>query len=131
MAVQLQSVGEEVATLVMLDSRTEHSASEALPVGAEDLLAGLGFEDSLPFPVADLTTEAAVNLLGRLGGPLSAITPAHLHRMIGGAGRHHELTRSHVPRVFHGDVLFFAAGQEDSGATRAVTGWELRCREHQ
>ncbi|QDQ90991.1 amino acid adenylation domain-containing protein [Rhodococcus sp. WB9] len=124
MAVQLQSVGEEVATLVMLDSRTEHPASEALPVGAEDLLAGLGFEDSLPFPVADLTTEAAVNLLGRLGGPLSAITPAHLHRMIGGAGRHHELTRSHVPRVFHGDVLFFAAGQEVSGPTRAVTGWE-------
>ncbi|WP_370180933.1 amino acid adenylation domain-containing protein [Rhodococcus wratislaviensis] len=124
MAVQLQSIGEEVATLVMLDSRTEHTASDALPVGAEDLLAGLGVVDSPPFPVADLTPEAAVNLLGRLGGPLSAITPAHLHRMISGAGRHHELTRTHVPRVFHGDVLFFAAGQEDSSATRAVTGWE-------
>ncbi|MEN0140083.1 MAG: amino acid adenylation domain-containing protein [Rhodococcus sp. (in: high G+C Gram-positive bacteria)] len=123
MAVQLQSAGEEVATLVMLDSRTGH-APEVLTVGAEDLLAGLGFEESLPFPVGDLTPEAAVNLLGRLGGPLSAITPAHLHRMIGGAERNHELTRSHVPRVFHGDVVFFAAGREESGATRAAVDWE-------
>lgn len=126
MAVQLQASGEEVATLAMLDSYAHppETGDGELPVSVEDLLAGMGYEGELPAAVAHMTPESAADLLGALGGPLSVLTPAHVEKMIASAAHNNQLLESHQPGLFHGNVVFFTAAQDDPSGVRAKTSWE-------
>lgn len=126
MAVQLQQSGEEVATLAMLDSYAHppETGEGELPVSVEDLLAGMGYEGELPASVAHMTPESAADLLGALGGPLSVLTPAHVEKMIASAAHNNQLLESHQPGLFHGNVVFFTAAQDDPSGVRAKTSWE-------
>ncbi|GCE39566.1 Siderophore biosynthesis non-ribosomal peptide synthetase modules Bacillibactin synthetase component F [Rhodococcus wratislaviensis] len=126
MAVQLQTAGEDVATLAMLDSyaRPPETGEGELPVSVEDLLAGMGYEGELPPAVAHMSPESAAGLLGDLGGPLSVLTPAHLERMIAGGAHNNQLLESHRPGQFHGSVLLFTAAHDDPTGECAKVSWE-------
>ncbi|MGW6694196.1 amino acid adenylation domain-containing protein, partial [Rhodococcus sp. NPDC054953] len=129
MAVQLQQVGERVESLTMLDSIAERieRTEPAVPVGAADLLAGLGFDGQLPAGLdtlsAEALTEAASTLLPAIGGPLSVLTAEHVQRMIASAQHNSDLMERHRPGVFAGDLLYFTAALDDSTGSRGARTW--------
>jgi amino acid adenylation domain-containing protein len=125
-AVQLQAAGDEVATVVMLDSYAQQPdpRDTEMPVSAGDLLAGIGVEADVPAAVADMTPESAVDLLAATGGPTAVLSRDQLHRLIESAAHNCALLGRHTPGVFRGDVAFFTAGRDDPTGSAAAASWE-------
>ncbi|MGH3910484.1 MAG: non-ribosomal peptide synthetase, partial [Pseudonocardiaceae bacterium] len=104
MATRLQAQGEQVALLAVLD---------AYPVAAE--------------PVTG--TEALAALRASLGspdgsgGPLAALTDEQLAAMVETFTRNVELMNRAAPERFCGDVLFFAATRDKTGAYPGPAAW--------
>lgn len=117
-AVQLRREGDIVATLAMMDTRLVDARSVRVPALA-DILAEFGVASSrIP---ADLTVEAATDLLHAQGGLLTALSPGHLEILYDGCTQLIELTRDHLPAVFDGDLLYFRAALDhaDAGSSPA------------
>ncbi|WP_312033851.1 MULTISPECIES: non-ribosomal peptide synthetase [unclassified Rhodococcus (in: high G+C Gram-positive bacteria)] len=125
-AVRLQDAGDDVATLVMLDSYAHQpqTAQADLPVSVGDLLAGIGVERDVPAAVAEMTPESAVDLLTGTGGPMAVFTREQLHRLIASAAHNCALLDHHRPGVFRGDVAFFTAGRDDPTGSAAAATWQ-------
>ncbi|WP_157170895.1 non-ribosomal peptide synthetase, partial [Nocardia araoensis] len=121
-AVQLRRAGEPVATLAMMDSRVvdADSAHAATPTLVDVLTEFGGVAGSL-IP-ADLTMEAATDLLHRQGGLFTALTPEHVEILYRDYNRLIDLTRGHRPALFDGDLLYFTAatGHPDDGSSPSL-----------
>ncbi|MFC0450890.1 non-ribosomal peptide synthetase [Rhodococcus jostii] len=125
-AVQLQDAGDEVTTLVMLDSYAHqpHSTETDVPVSVGDLLAGIGVEGDVPAAVVDMTPESALDLLTATGGPMTVLTREQFRALIASAAHNCALLDDHRPGVFRGDIAFFTAGRDDPTGSTAAATWQ-------
>ncbi|WP_228828528.1 non-ribosomal peptide synthetase [Nocardia beijingensis] len=124
-AVRLRREGEPVATLAMMDTRVVDAGSAQAPLPTlRDMLTEFGGVDGSRIP-ADLTVEAATDLLHRQGGLFTALTPEHLATLHGDYTRLIDLTRDHRPALFDGDLLYFSAadGHQDDGPSPSLA-WQ-------
>lgn len=122
MAVRLRALGEEVGTLIMLDTQT----SASTPAGARTPslgtlfaeFAGVEFEENAD---EDLTPERAEQLLHDDGGSYATLTADDLRRIYDdyvhtiGLGQHYR------PEAFDGDLVYIAA---EDGTVDTGTPWD-------
>ncbi|MFE5584093.1 amino acid adenylation domain-containing protein [Kitasatospora sp. NPDC056531] len=118
-AVRLQTDGEDVAQLVLLDG---YPATEAQPhtgTGAadplRDLLDSLGYPPQEPSHAtgpAPMTLADLVRVARTADGPLAAFDEETI-AALGEAYAHHDaLAAAHRPGVFHGDLTLVGAAHE-------------------
>jgi enterobactin synthetase component F len=126
MAVRLQDLGVNVATLAMLDAypcdrwRGEAPPDETAALRALLLIAGV---DPALLPGLPLTRPAVVEFLrtsGHLLGHLSDETLTGVVRVV-----HHNsrLVREHHHRKFDGDLLYFRAALDHQGQDLHPSEW--------
>ncbi|MFQ6399171.1 amino acid adenylation domain-containing protein [Nocardia sp. KC 131] len=121
-AVQLRHDDDPVETLAMMDTRVITADSLHTPTPTiVDLLTEFGGLAVSDLP-ADLTIEAAAELLHRQGGLFTALTPEHLLILHDDYTRLIDLTRNHRPAPFNGDLIYFssAADHTDDGPSPAL-----------
>ncbi|WP_459546692.1 amino acid adenylation domain-containing protein [Nocardia sp. X0981] len=121
-AVRLRRDGDAVATLAMMDTRVVTAESVRAPTPTiGEMLAEFG---GLPLPQAaeELTIAAAAELLHRLGGLGTVLTPEHLVLLRRDYTRLVDLTWNHRPASFDGDLIYFSAasGDPDGGPSPAL-----------
>ncbi|WP_139191243.1 amino acid adenylation domain-containing protein, partial [Rhodococcus tukisamuensis] len=123
-AVELQSAGEEVATLAVMDSYPD-DGEDPPPRRLEvrDLLRGLGLE---PDTGGELTYERAAHLIDESFGAETGVRGRDLERIAAGYENSTRLAHHFVPRVYEGDLLVFPATRDGDGATRARSANEWR-----
>ncbi|WP_189093961.1 non-ribosomal peptide synthetase [Nocardia jinanensis] len=111
-AVQLRRAGDTVATLAMMDTRLVDAHSARVPIPTlGDVLTEFGVPTSrIP---ADLTVEAATDLLHRRDKLFTTLSPGDLEILYRGCTQLVELTRDHRPTLFDGDLLYFRAAPGD------------------
>ncbi|MFC7449339.1 non-ribosomal peptide synthase/polyketide synthase [Rhodococcus daqingensis] len=116
MAVELQTAGERVGSLVLLDSYAIPVDEPGDPIRPDDLLAGLGIAaDDLGDLHADLLDPVTVLDLVD-DGSFPGLTREHARRLFAAAERNDALMGRHRPGVFDGDVLVFTAAADPAGA---------------
>jgi aspartate racemase len=122
-AVQLRSDGDSVATLAMMDTRvvTARTTRTSTPTIAE-MLAEFGGLTVAQGP-ADLTIEAATELLHRQGGLFTAVTPEHLVILHDDYTRLIDLTWNHRPALFDGDLIYFNAADHTDDDPYPALAW--------
>ncbi|WP_159066409.1 non-ribosomal peptide synthetase, partial [Streptomyces hygroscopicus] len=115
MATELQEQGESVDLLVMLDSApTERLTTEDIPEFSEQdmlgfLLGAVG-GDTDGIPEGELTPEETAELLRDRGAPVDLLLDAETFRGLRACFEQTpRLQTTHVPGLFRGDVVFFAA----------------------
>ncbi|MFE3316690.1 amino acid adenylation domain-containing protein [Nocardia sp. NPDC059195] len=112
-AVQLRRAGAHVATLAMMDTHVVTAGSVRPPTPAiMDMLIEFGGLDDPQTP-ADLTFEAATELLHRRGGLFTVLTPEHLAILHRDYTRLVDLTWKHRSALFDGDLLLFTAAAQE------------------
>ncbi|MGF6887585.1 amino acid adenylation domain-containing protein/non-ribosomal peptide synthase protein (TIGR01720 family), partial [Nocardia sp. GAS34] len=123
MAVQLRRDGDSVATLAMMDTRvvTARTARAPTPTIAEMLAEFGGFAS--PDGHADLTVEAATELLHQQGGLFTAVTPEHLVILRDDYARLVDLTWNHRPALFDGDLIYFNAADHTDDDPYPALAW--------
>ncbi|WP_062216585.1 non-ribosomal peptide synthetase [Streptomyces sp. NBRC 109706] len=108
-ATQLQSEGEEVGLLAILDA---YPGLELPPLGEQEIMATLldfaGFDRRRLGP-EPLEFERVVELLRKLDSAMAGLGEADIAAMARVYGEASQLMRAYVPRRFTGDVLFFVA----------------------
>ncbi|WFR71018.1 alpha/beta fold hydrolase [Prescottella defluvii] len=113
MAVRLRALGEDVGTLVMLDTQT----TESIPGGARTRSLGMLFAefagiDSDERVDDDLTPERAERLLRDSGGAYARLTADDLRRIYDDYLHTINLGQEYRPETFDGDLVYFAADGE-------------------
>jgi aspartate racemase len=122
-AVQIRRDGDAVGTLAMMDTRVVAADRVRRPTPAlNEMLTEFAGIDDARMP-ADLTVEAATELLHEKGGLFTALTPHHLATLHHDYTRLVELTRRHRPARFDGDLLYFAATDDTDDDVSAATAW--------
>ncbi|WP_425334427.1 amino acid adenylation domain-containing protein [Prescottella agglutinans] len=122
MAVRLRALGEDVGTLIMLDTQT----TESIPGGARTPSLGMLFAefagiDSDEGVDDDLTPERAEQLLRDGGGAYARLTAADLRRIYDDYLHTIGLGQGYRPGTFDGDLVYFAA---DGEAGDTGTPWD-------
>nr|WP_082752497.1 non-ribosomal peptide synthetase [Rhodococcus ruber] len=120
-AVELQSAGEEVATLAMLDSHHNLEVSEfhdAVREALEEVGIDLGDAD-----ISNMSTENAEQLFETMvvGGP--ALDLERVRRIYASAIRSAELIASHTPGMYRGNLLYFSATEHLPGVDDPAQRW--------
>ncbi|EID78169.1 non-ribosomal peptide synthetase, partial [Rhodococcus opacus RKJ300 = JCM 13270] len=116
MATELQDRGEEVGSLVLLDSYPGGATADPEALDAGDLLRGLGVDGSPDEDARSLTYADVGRRLGESYGPAAALTADQLRRIAEGYARSTRLSTRFAPRVFRGDALLLTAAD----SSRAV-----------
>nr|WP_240468109.1 alpha/beta fold hydrolase [Streptomyces dangxiongensis] len=129
-ATRLQADGAEVGLVAVLDSYPVTSAvtAPAAPASGErNLMAALleatGLGDHLPDGAA-ADEESVAGVLRAQGNPLTDLLADHLGTVAQTFQDHVELRRAFTPKVFRGDVLLLAAGEDGPGAERGTLRWQ-------
>ncbi|MFC9760923.1 amino acid adenylation domain-containing protein, partial [Rhodococcus jostii] len=125
MATELQDQGEEVASLVLLDSYAGEPIADPGPLDVGDLLRGLGVDVGPGANSRPLTYSDAGDRLGEAYGPAAAMTADQLRRIAEGYDRSTRLSTRFAPRVFRGDALLITAvvGPRAGSAPPVDDGW--------
>ncbi|WML61352.1 MULTISPECIES: non-ribosomal peptide synthetase [Rhodococcus] len=124
-AVRLRADGHEVATLALLDAHPPGAPVETVPsaVSVADLLGAIGTDVGAGLDPAQFTPEQALELVADLPAPFDALTLPRLERIFEGVRLSYRLLAEHRPARFDGDLLFFAASEDGTSATRAAQQW--------
>jgi enterobactin synthetase component F len=115
MAVRLEELGREVATLAMLDAypcdRWRHAPPPDARAALRALLLIAGVD---PGSLGDvpLTRDAAINFLKRSGNLLGYLADDTLAGVVRLVDHNSRLVRQHRHRRFSGDVLYFRAARD-------------------
>ena len=122
MAVRLRRLGEEVGTLVMLDTQTAESVPRSAPAPSLGMLfAEFAGVDEAPVD-GDLTAEEAARLLAEGDGPYGALTAADVRRLYDDYLHTIDLGGAYRPEVFDGDLVYVAAADGTSASSQ--TPWD-------
>ncbi|WKN59553.1 amino acid adenylation domain-containing protein [Rhodococcus opacus] len=131
MATELQDRGEEVGSLVLLDSYPGGATADPEALDAGDLLRGLGVDGSPGEDARSLTYADVGRRLGESYGPAAALTADQLRRIAEGYARSTRLSTRFAPRVFRGDALLLTAADSsraggapsvNAGLGHSITG---------
>nr|WP_250862454.1 non-ribosomal peptide synthetase [Caballeronia sp. INML3] len=126
MATQLQSLGEKVGELVLLDSRLPDGL--AAPEVDECALFAATFPSMSPDLMLTLqamrsTNERVVALREHRLIP-AYITDDHITTLIGTTQRNMQLQSMFTPKSFHGDIVYFTATRSEApGQPRRIAQW--------
>ncbi|WP_433567828.1 amino acid adenylation domain-containing protein [Nocardia sp. CA-151230] len=122
-AVQLRRDGDSVATLAMMDTRvvTADSFRGPTPSVATMLAEFGGF--AVPDGHTELSVEAATELLHRQGGLFTEVTSEHLVSLQRDYTRLIDLTWSHRPGLFDGDLIYFSAADHHVDGSSPAHAW--------
>jgi nonribosomal peptide synthetase DhbF len=115
MATQLQAMGEEVATLALLDS---------YPARGEELSHGNGGavpDEAALASIADEAIRAMLDTLRREGDALSSLAEHHYQAIDESYRNNIRLMAAFLPQRFRGDMLLFVAKQ--GGAKPPLDIW--------
>nr|WP_249354685.1 non-ribosomal peptide synthetase [Rhodococcus sp. USK13] len=126
-AVELRESGADVGTLAMMDSYlAEEGDFGDLEVDAEQWLHGLGVDFEGSGDDDRSYREQLVEMLGRSFGRDPAFASTLLGRISAGLENSKRISAEHRPRVFDGDLLFFAAAQgaDDEGERPSPSVWQ-------
>jgi glutamate racemase len=126
-AVELRESGADVGTLAMMDSYlAEEGDFGDLEVDAEQWLHGLGVDFEGSGDDDRSYREQLVEMLGRSFGRDPAFASTLLSRISAGLENSKRISAEHRPRVFDGDLLFFAAAQgaDDEGERPSPSVWQ-------
>ncbi|MFM1722353.1 amino acid adenylation domain-containing protein [Rhodococcus sp. PAM 2766] len=122
MAVRLRRLGEEVGTLVMLDTQTGESVPESAPAPTLGMLfaefAGVD-ESSID---GDLTAEDAARLLHDGDGPYAALTADDVRRLYDDYLHTIDLGGAYRPEMFDGDLVYIASAGDATDGSQ--TPWD-------
>ncbi|WP_258557665.1 amino acid adenylation domain-containing protein [Rhodococcus sp. AG1013] len=122
MAVRLRELGEDVGTLIMLDTQTSDSVPEASRTPTLGMLfAEFAGVDEPAGGDGELTPERAAQLLHESGGPYASLTADDLRRLYDDYVHTVGLGQNYRPAVFDGDLVYVAA---DGGSARQETPWD-------
>ncbi|WP_212744366.1 non-ribosomal peptide synthetase [Rhodococcus sp. Q] len=129
MAVQLQSEGEEVALLSMMDSfvNVDHGrAATARQMNTRDLLGLLLPTAELEGVDVDaaLSVDAVAELVAGLPEPFNAFGPEQIAKALESAEHSTSLIAQHQPRVFKGDLVYFTAMSDDPTGASGAMSWD-------
>ncbi|MBJ8343263.1 non-ribosomal peptide synthetase [Antrihabitans sp. YC2-6] len=124
-ATRLQSLGETVSLLALLDADLgvrDLPAPEPLDVGGFFAEFGkvFGFDDIPP----NLTAEEAAEIVRSSIGGAGFVDSGHLVRMTAAYNQSAHMLARHDPEVFDGDLLFFTAAAEPDASGTAVDSWQ-------
>ncbi|MBY8850624.1 methyltransferase domain-containing protein [Saccharothrix sp. MB29] len=124
MASQLQAAGEEVSLLALLDTAVD----EPDPASVDDEhgllttlleLAGLGARAA----ASRLDRTTVLTLLRGEESALAALDPEAMAAMTEVITHHTDLSRTHEPGTYRGDVLFFTALADGPAAAGRAARW--------
>jgi thioesterase domain-containing protein len=107
-ATQLQSMGQQVATLALLDSYPVRQDVMRAAHGGDDK----GQQERLYAGVADESIGAMLEVLRREGDALWNLGEQHFEAIRAVYRNNVELMTNYVPRRFRGDMLLFVAAQD-------------------
>ncbi|MFF5205889.1 non-ribosomal peptide synthase/polyketide synthase [Streptosporangium sp. NPDC000396] len=129
MAVRLQEEGEQVGTLALLDAYpveqpVEPAELDGAEIDEQDVLRTI--LDFVGYDVASLGDrrlgyEQVQEMLRQTDTGLPDLEEHHLRALAQVQSNNGDLLAKYVPRMFHGDVLFFTALGDDIGTVR---DWE-------
>jgi thioesterase domain-containing protein len=129
MTVELQRVGESVATLTMLDSYVLADEYLESTPSVRDLIEEFTGHE-LPAGVEPTVAEAAAALRSE-GGPMAAMTVDTLERLYAGYVNGTSLAHGYSPGVVDCDVLFFTATEDEvnrNDVRRTASAWRRHVR---
>ncbi|MBF6256420.1 amino acid adenylation domain-containing protein [Nocardia farcinica] len=132
-AVQLQAEGEQVELLAMMDSYLRSEIAEsAIPAGEAplaELLGGLLGDDA---PGVDLAVGDGVDgadpaglarRLAELPEPFASFGADRIARVLDAAVRSATVTERYRPRRFAGELVYFAAAEDDPTGSVGAATW--------
>uniref|UniRef100_UPI001FE8E1FF thioesterase domain-containing protein n=1 Tax=Allorhizocola rhizosphaerae TaxID=1872709 RepID=UPI001FE8E1FF len=121
-AVRLQAMGETVELLALMDSYPVPPEEGERPLSDRDILEMLVGE-----PEADsferFDPDAVVRVLQRREPVLAGFAGYEVAALMEAAINHADIMRTHRPRVFAGDVLFFTAAAHRGAAAPTFDRW--------
>ncbi|GAA4471543.1 hypothetical protein GCM10023094_02390 [Rhodococcus olei] len=126
MAVRLQSEGDEVELLAMMDSVADLGgrASEAAgTISARDLLGGLMPEVGGVTDDVEVTPESLEQLVAGLPAPLNELGSERVEAAFAAAVSSLRLIADYRPEPFKGDLVYFAALEDDPTGRVGAATW--------
>jgi thioesterase domain-containing protein len=127
MATRLQKAGDEVASLILLDSSAVPTTDPSEGIRAVDVLGALGIEghlvDAHAEQLGNLTTETISDVLAEIEDMPPGLDSTQVQRLVAAAEHNVRLSQHHSPAVFDGDLLFFSADRDHPGSTVASDSW--------
>jgi enterobactin synthetase component F len=126
MGVRLESLGESVALLAMLDAypcdrwRNEPPPDERAALKALLHIAGY---DPATMPDVELTRTGVMTFLRQSGHPLGTLSDAALSGVVRVVHHNSRLVRQHRHTLFTGDVVYFRAALDHQGTTLSPQEW--------
>ncbi|RVW09066.1 non-ribosomal peptide synthetase [Prescottella agglutinans] len=122
MAVRLRALGEEVGTLIMLDTQTRDSTPEGAGTPSlGTLFAEFAGIESVENVDDDLSPERAEQLLHADGGAYATLTADDLRRIYDDYVHTIGLGQDYRPEAFDGDLVYIAA---EGGTVDTGTPWD-------
>ncbi|NKY52405.1 amino acid adenylation domain-containing protein [Nocardia vermiculata] len=117
-ATTLQAAGEQVASVVMLDSHAEIDVADFRTAIREALAEiGIGAESLVgDGDIHDLSEEAVAALHATIPADMAVLTPERVRRIYRSAVRSAELIAEHRPDVYRGRLDYFSAAGHDTAA---------------
>ncbi|AYF77614.1 amino acid adenylation domain-containing protein [Nocardia yunnanensis] len=110
MAAQLEAIGDEVATLALLDAdSTDIDGGGIEKLTAGSFVAAFGSVFGITDIPADTTAEQAAALIRERMGGVSLVDAATLERMAASYNASADTRTGYQRPVFHGDALYFSA----------------------
>lgn len=132
-ATVLQSEGEEVGLLAMLDAYPPAEHSRHVPSRGEFLAGLLELAGGQPKNHSSLTHAGVAEELTRADGPLRGAEPRHVAGIERVARNNGEIAMAHCPSIFRGDVHYFLAVRKpahapDESSWKSFVEGQLRVR---
>nr|WP_236581091.1 non-ribosomal peptide synthetase [Rhodococcus sp. T7] len=121
-AVHLQSQGEEVESLVLIDAILNMVDRELWETEFRDVLRTLGLNINEGEDL-DLSVERAQQLLDAVNGGEASLTVERVQTIFTATMRTPELIRNHRPSTFRGDLLFFSGVSEGPSGAKPSEDW--------
>ncbi|KAF9390973.1 hypothetical protein CPC16_004685 [Podila verticillata] len=128
MACMLQSKGEHVSSLALLDSRLHGSKDQIHSFDRQSIISALlkdvGYEIPDGAPMPPLTFAQRQDIFRRGSSPYAALDETQFEALMDSAEHNSTLLPNYAPNAaFDGDLLYFKAAQEQPGYRCELETW--------
>nr|WP_227998432.1 non-ribosomal peptide synthetase [Nocardia australiensis] len=124
MAVQLQSEGQQVALLAMMDSQLVATTGQAAAVPIAELLGGLLGGQATDLSLgADVEVTQLAQRLAELPEPFASFGAERIARVLESGIRSASFIGEYRAKPFVGDVVYFTAAHDDPTGSAGARTW--------